>query len=155
MSRTETTFNFYPIVWCLNMEKLWYSYLLINNYINLCWSFFLSRKEEAHDGVLCVAVGDKDDQGEADVSSSPASWRRNCEEDVPQATAVYLPGVRTHLQVLCLLSRGTHKVPSPPPPGEPGHVIRIFRLNTTHYLIFRIFLVFLQYILYYFIFIYI
>lgn len=89
----------------------------------------MSRKEEADDGILCTADGYQDDQGKAYVSRSNASWGRNCEEAVPQAAVIHLPGLRTHLQILCLLPRSAHKIPSSSPPGESGHMIKfLFQL---------------------------
>jgi hypothetical protein len=102
------------------------TFLAFNNDINSFLSFALSRKEEANDGVLCDTAGDKDDQGQADVYPPTASRRRNCEEDVPEAVVVCLPGLRTNLQILRILSCGAYKVSPSPPSGERGHVFRLF-----------------------------
>jgi hypothetical protein len=101
-------------------ELLDLSYFINNIFINV-----VSRKEEVNDGILCIADGDQDDQGEAYVPPSIASWGRNCEEVVPQATAIYLPGLHTDLQVLRLLPCSAHKIPSPSPPGESDHVFQL------------------------------
>jgi hypothetical protein len=85
----------------------------------------LSRKEEANDGILCNSFGDQDDQGEAYVHPSNASWSRNCEEDVPQAAAICLPCLRAYIQVLCVSPRSAHQVLSPSPPGESDHVFHL------------------------------